>query len=286
MKTRDFLTVSVFLLGANVTSANTVRAPLVTYISDSSGARWFTETRLWNMGTETAHVQITDVIGFAPVLPILQTIPPGAVLEVPWYVFVDPRRSASQNFTALVEFTSDQPLRADTVLGTYMVPAADCNIPGTAGPPPVLPYYGGGDCVPMTGPLLKGLATYLAPGKPGYTLDWLTSDVAAFRTSLFLINPNASSLNISVLVRSADGTQTGDVQYTIPAHTMVVVRDFFLEPQMQKVAAENAGRQQGAATAQIGADQPFYAYAIAINNSIYGKGSTDRFVVAQPESAP
>src|ERR1700687_6427951 len=102
MKTRAFLTVSLFLLGASLPSANTVRTPLVTYISDSSGARWFTETRLWNIGSGTAHVQITDVIGFAPVLPVLQTIPPGAVLEVPWYLFIDPRRSASQNFTALV----------------------------------------------------------------------------------------------------------------------------------------------------------------------------------------
>jgi hypothetical protein len=279
------------LLAAAGLQANTVHVPLVGFAHGSGGSNtsWFTETRIWNLGSAPATVSITDVIGSGKVQPRTFTVPAGGLIDLPYYLLAGLAPNTQEDFLSAVEFASDQPLRVDTSINTYDVNPADC--PSIyPGPLPThnlfYPYWAG--CVPVGGPLLLGFEDYLAASTTN-GLSWLVSDYQSFRTTLYLTNPGSSPVHVTGIFRGVDGT-AATVLYTVDPHSLFVVPQLFLEPVLQTIQNTGIGADgsvNGAATAVFTSDGRFYVFAVVLSNDTNGHSSVvNRFAVVQPFQLP
>jgi hypothetical protein len=264
------------------------RTPLMGAIFQPEGpdglelsASYRTETRIWNRGASAATVTITDTVGVGTPTLTAFTVPPGGVLELPFFgVFSDPNTSGP--LFASVEFTSTEPIEVTTLLSGSRARPCASTIPA-----PPRPDFAG-DCKPVGGPLLRGFTNYLPAGAP-VGLGWLTADPSFYRTNLFVTNPGAQAIELAGEFRSFDGTVTALRVWTVPPRSLTPIQDIFHDPALQSIVAANRALtpQQGAATAVLTATGEFYVFAGVINAGSanipdQGGDSTNRFTIVQP----
>jgi hypothetical protein len=258
---------------ASTLAANTVRAPLIGHVLPASdGVAWFSETRIWNPNQSTASVVVTDVIGLGNPTRRNFTVPPNGILNLRTYELffdTDPPAVYYPLLLALVEFTSDQPIRVYTMI-TAREPAGAA--PGI--PPPFPPHFGGDARRPLAGPVLRGFKEYFPPGV-GVGLGWLTADHAAYRNNLFFTNPTTELLTVSGTFRSRDGDSAVVKTYQVPPRSQLSVMDALASPEFESVLS-------GAMTVTFVGDRPFYVFAAVVSDSLAG-GVQPVYTLVQPE---
>jgi hypothetical protein len=280
--------VALLLVPTLISGQNIQRTPLMGAIFQPEGPdglelspSYRTETRIWNRSTSPASVTITDTVGVGTPTQTAFTIPPGGVLDLPfWGVFVDPNTSGP--LFATVEFTSTEAIEVTTLLSGSRARPCVSTIPL-----PPRPDFAG-ECKSVGGPLLKGFINYLPAGAP-VGLGWLTADPFFYRTNLFVTNPGAQAIEVAGEFRSFDGSATASRVWTIPPRSLTPIQDIFDDPALQPIVAANRAPtpQQGAATAVFTATGQFYIFAGVINagSAIFadqGGDSTNRFTIVQP----
>jgi len=288
MLNKVLFSIGLACLGTSPLFGNTVRAPLVAYIGPSAESKtsWFTETRVWNLGAQTASVTVTDIIGWGPTRPLTFSVPAGGLRDVPYTEFA----SGVGDFLALVEFSSDQPIRVETSVNTYMVvdpvgcPGANLGFRNV--------YYGDAGCVPIAGPLLHGFEQYFQPGVRA-VLDWLTLDGGAFRTTLYLTNPSASAVTVSATFTNAAGNGHVTRSFSIAPHSLLTLPQLFRDPAFLDFMTNGGfveqapGQITAALTAVFTANGPFYVFAAAVANDVVNQPSViNRFTVVQGQPVP
>lgn len=292
---------SAFSLLASQASAFVVRAPLVGFLlpgpGESPPASWFTETRVVNLGNSVATVAVTDVIGYGNPTRLTFTIPALGIADLPYQKFID-LNAPDQEFLALIEFTSDQPISVHTTITTYTLTLGECLSTGGIPPSVILAYWGGG-CVPLAGPLVHGFTDYLAAGTD-YLLPWLVGD-DSFRSNLYLVNPGAEPISVQATFRRGTTAEVfGHAAFTVLPHSMLIVpRAFQTAVVRARAPARNEGIKgpfaepldepiylEAAMTGVFRATGPFYVLAGVVNNINRGKDSINRFAMVQPEALP
>jgi hypothetical protein len=272
-------------------SAATVRAPLVgNALALNPAFSWYTEVRIWNPTDAVALVTITDVIGSGMPARTSFNVPAEGVLDLPVYYFFyssappPPGGTYDPSLFALVEFTSAAPIQVFT---QFAASNSDLAGPRPATSPPAFPYFGGPLWAAVAGPVIPSFNEYIPAGtKAG--LPWLTSDVDRYRTNLYLINPSAEALTVTATFISADGGSTATKTYSVPPRDLMAAPDIFADPAIAAIDGANAntsGSRQGAATVQMIASGPFYAFASVIANDI-SCDIHNRFAIVQPVILP
>lgn len=285
---------------AGQASAFVVRAPLVGVSLPGPGqnppASWFTETRVVNLGQSVATVAVTDVIGYGDPARLTFTIPALGVADLPYVKFIDLSRDVrGQEFLALIEFTSDQPIAVYTAVTTYTLTPSEC--PVNIVPGAIFAHWGGG-CIPLAGPLVRGFADYL-PADTDYLLPWLVGD-DSFRSNLYLVNPGAEPISLQATFRRVTGEVSGHAAFAVAPHSMLIVpRVFQTALTRDATPPQDEGRKgaggeplgepiyvEGAVTGVFRATGPFYVLAGVTNNINLGKDTINRFAMTQPEALP
>jgi hypothetical protein len=282
MRTKLILICSLSSLSLAVTHSRgeVVRAPLVGQALPgiANATVWLSETRIVNPNSEAASISVTDVVGVGNPPQRSFTIPPNSVLDLrnfELFFAEDPPASYYPPLLALVEFTSDLPVRLLTQTSATISQGVSPGI-GCAYPP-----HFGGDCFrPLAGPLLRGFRDYVAPGA-GVQLDWLTSSFD-YRNNVFLTNPSNDTLNVTATYRSVDGETFAETYQVAPRSLRLVpdvLRDEALMPRLP----------DGAVTATFVGDQPFYVFAAVLSEFVNSGDigcKQPMYALVQPEPVP
>jgi hypothetical protein len=215
---------------------------------------------------------ITDVVGVGNPAFRDFTIDPYGVLDLrnfELFFETDPPAAYYPPFLALVEFTSDRPIIVLT-----QISAREPQATSPAVPCAYLPHFGG-DCFrPLAGPLLRGFHDYVPPGVVT-TLPWLTAGIG-YRDNLFLTNPSEGALEVTAIFRSTNGTIVATKTYSVAPRSLLIISNAL------KADSVTGALPDGAATASISADGPFYAFAAVISESL-ACGAQPVFALAQPQ---
>lgn len=280
MRTRRLLIgVAAIALLAGAVRGAVVHVPLVGRVprpeGSTDGAAWFTETRIWNPNGVEANVMVTDLIGLGSPTRRTFRVPPFGVLDLSASDFLD--APVRPDPLATVDLTSDVPV---TVLTSVNVTTlASCVGPF---PPPQRPHWDG--CETIGGPILHAFANYFMSGE-AVALGWLTAERLFYRDNLFITNPNAETLTVTGTFRAYDGSTPRSKTFVVPPRTLLRVNDVFADPTLEAIESTNreAEPDQGAATAILVGDKPFYAFAVVLNLSVTGH-TLNRFAIVEPEA--
>jgi hypothetical protein len=281
---------TALILAAAQLPAITVRAPLVGALlapSDSGGFSWYTETRIWNPNSTAANITVTDVIGIGNAAIRSFTVPAQGVLDLPYYAFLstqNPPPSNLPSLLAVVEFTCDVPI----VVTTQLSGSLPHGFP-SPGPSPVPPFLGGSQGFPVAGPLIDAFKDYIEPGTM-VALQWLTGSRGLYRTNLFLTNPGTRTVTVSIVFRTAMGDKSVTKNYEVAPHSMLIRGNIFFDPDLFAVVDSNSNAMQGAVTATMSADGPFYGFAGVIAGSPTDDSNyfdlLNRLAIVQPVAVP
>jgi hypothetical protein len=258
--------------------AETVRAPLVGHVipGTDNSIVWLSETRIANPNAQTATVTVTDVVGTGNPPHRTFTIPSNGVLNLRNYELFfaeDPPAAYYPPLLALVEFTSDVPVRILTSINATVAQGAGPGVPCG------YPAHFGGDCSrPLAGPLLRAFREYFAAGVEA-RLDWLTSSFA-YRSNLFLTNPGNETLTVTATFRSFDGEANIAETYRVAPRSQLIVNDVLRNANLQPRLPE------GAASATFVADGRFYVFAAVLSDFVNSADIGCRqplYALVQPE---
>ena len=171
---------------------------------------------------------------------------------------------------ALVEFTSDQPIRVMTTVNFTMLSCVSIGVDD--------PAYRGGHCDGIGGPILDGFTEYLQPGQPVQLL-WLTPERFNFRDNIFFNNPNEGTLTATVVFRSSNGVTTLTRSYEVPPRSTGIAADVFQDRAFNDLLLANGQNQ--VITATVTGDRPFYVFA-AVRSKSTRPDDNGRLVIVQP----